>query len=98
MDFLGDGEKATERSPPENLTRWIITQPKGFRRKGIGKISRSARAYVYLLFTSHVQARSSIVGNAASAVDAQQVLKSTLKALVKEHYPVSADIDRYQSI
>ena len=98
MAFLGDGEKATERSPRDNLTRWIITQLKGVTGKGIGKISRSVRAYVYLVFTSHVQARSSIVDNAASAVDAQQVLKSTLKALLNEHYSVSADIDRYQSV
>ena len=49
MAFLGDGEKATERSPRDNLTRWIITQLKGVTGKGIGKISRSVRAYVYLL-------------------------------------------------
>ena len=51
-----------------------------------------------LIFTSHVQARSSIVGNAASALDAQQVFKSMLKALVNEDYLVSADIDRNQSV
>ena len=67
--------KATERSPPDNLTRWIITQSKGFTKKGIEKISRSLRAYVYLILTSQVQARSSIVGNSAPAVDAQQALK-----------------------
>ena len=33
----GDGGKATERSPPNSLTRWIITQSKGFTRKGIKK-------------------------------------------------------------
>ena len=70
MFFLGDGEKATERCPSDNLTGWIITQPKGFTRKGIRKISRSVRAYIYLVFTSYVQARSRIVGNAASAIDA----------------------------
>ena len=40
-------------------------------KKGIEKISRSARAYVYLVLTSQVQARSSIVGNSALALDAQ---------------------------
>ena len=39
--------KATKRSSPDNLTRWLITQSKGFTRKGIEKISRSVRAYVY---------------------------------------------------
>ena len=37
--------KATKRSPPDSLTQWIITQSKGFTRKGIEKISRSVRAY-----------------------------------------------------
>ena len=70
---FGHNVKATERSPSEDLTRWIITQSKGFTRKGIEKISRSVRAYAYLVLTSQVQARSSIVGNSAPAVDAQKV-------------------------
>ena len=57
--------KATERSAPDNLTRWIITQSKVFTKKGIEKISRSERTCVYLVLTSQVQARSSIVGNSA---------------------------------
>ena len=36
--------KATERLPPDNLTRWIITHSKSFTRKDIEKISRSVRA------------------------------------------------------
>ena len=59
----GHEVKATERSPPDNLTRWIITQSKGFTKKGIEKISSSVRAYVYLVLASQVQARSSIVAN-----------------------------------
>ena len=43
--------KVTKRSPSDNLTRWIITQVKGFTRKGIQNISRSVRAYVYLVLT-----------------------------------------------
>ena len=61
--------KTTEKSSPDNLTQWIIKQSKGFTRKGIEQISRSVRAYVYLVLTSHVQARSSIVGNSAPVVD-----------------------------
>ena len=79
--IFGHEAKATERSAPENLTRWIITQSKGFPKKGIEKISRSVREYVYLVLTSQVQARSSIVGNSAPAVDAQQALKGMFKAL-----------------
>ena len=50
--IFGHAVKATERSPPENLTRWITTQSKGFTKKGIEKISRSVRAYIYLVLTS----------------------------------------------
>ena len=66
--IFGHEVKATERSPPDNLTRWIITQLKGFRKKDIEQISRSVRAYVYLVLTCQAQAKSSIVGNSAPAV------------------------------
>ena len=62
--IFGHESKATERAPG-SLTR----------KKGIEKISRSVRVYVYLVLTSQVQARSSIVGNSAPAVDAQQALR-----------------------
>ena len=58
-------------------------------------MNRSVRAYVYLVLTSHVQARSSIGGNSTPAVDAQQVFKSTLKALINEDYPIGIKIARY---
>ena len=90
--------KAMERCPPENLKRWIITQSKGFTRKRIEKISRSVKAYVYLVLTSQVQARSSIAGNSEPAVDAQQVFKSTFKALINENYSIAIDIERYQGV
>ena len=89
---------ATERSPPENLTGWIIKQFRGFTKKVIKKISRSMRAYVYLVLTSQVQARSNIVGNSAPAVNAQQVFKSTFKTLIIEDYSIDIDIERYQKV
>ena len=92
------GIKATERSPSDNLSRWIITRFKGFTRKGIEQISRSVRAYAYLVFTSQVQARSSIVGSSAPAVDAQKVFKSTFKALINKDYSIGIDIERYQRV
>ena len=51
---------------------------------------------MYLVLTSQVQARSSIVGNSASAVDAQEVFKGTFKALIDEDYSISNDIQRYK--
>ena len=56
------------------------------------------RAYVYLVLTSQVQARSSIVGNSAPAVDAQQVFKSTFKALINKDYSITIDIERYEGV
>ena len=96
--ILTTGLKATKRSPPDDVGTWVITRSRGLTRKGIEKISRSVRAYVYLVLTSQVQARSSIVGNSASAVDAQEVFKSTFKALIDEDYSISNDIQRYQDV
>ena len=56
------------------------------------------RGYVYLVLTSQVQARSSIVGNSAPAVDAQKVFKKTFKALINEDYSLVIDIERYQGV
>ena len=94
--IFGHEVKATRRSPPDNLMRWIITRSKGFTRKGIEKISKSARAYVYLVLTSQIQTRSSMVGDSAPAVDAQQVFKSTFKVLIIEDIEIAIDINRYQ--
>ena len=90
--------KATERSLPDNLTRWIITQSKGFTKEGIKQISRSGRTYVYLVITSQVQARSSLVGNSAPAVDAKKVFKSTFMTLINENYSIGINIERYQGV
>ena len=96
--IFGHEIKATGTSPLSNFTRWIITRPKDFTRKGLGKISRSVRAYIYLVLTSQVQARSSIVGISADEVDAQQVFKSTFKALINEDCSIGTDIERYQGV
>ena len=95
-DIFGDEVKATERSPPDNLTQWIITQSKGFTKKGIEKIGRSLRAYVCLVLSSQVQARLSIVGNSVPAVDAQNLFMNTFKTLINEDYSIAIDIERYQ--
>ena len=94
--IFGHEVKATERSPTDNLTRWIIAQSKDFTRKGIEKISRSAMAYVYLILSSQVQARSTIVGNSVPAVDAQHFFKDAFKSLINED--LSIDIKTYQGV
>ena len=96
--IFGHEVKATERFSPDSLTRWIITKSKGFTKKCIEKISRSVRAYVYLVLTSQVQVRSSMVGNSAPTVDAQQAFKGIFKALINKEYSIGIDIESYQGV
>ena len=96
--IFGHEVKVTGGSLADNLTRWIITQSKAFKGKGIEEISRSVRAYVYLVLTFQVQTRSRTVGNSEPAADAQQVFKSTFKALINEHYSIGINIERYQVV
>ena len=56
------------------------------------------RVYVYLVLNSQIQVRSSIVGNSAPAVDAQQALEVMFKALINKDYSISIDIERYQGV
>ena len=53
-------------------------------------------AYVYLVLSSQAQARSTIVGNSAPGVDAQQLFKDTFKSLINED--LSIDIEKYQGV
>ena len=54
--IFGHEVKVTERSPADNLTRWIIAKSKGFTRKGSGKISRYVMAlFVWSLFVKSRQ-------------------------------------------
>ena len=53
-------------------------------------------AYVYLVLSSQVQARSTIVGNSTPAVDTQQLFKNTFKSLINED--LSIDIKKYQEV
>ena len=78
--IFGHEVNATERSPPDNLKRLIITESKGFTRKSIEKVSRSVMAHVYIVVSSQVQARSTIVRNSAPAVDGKQLFKDTFKS------------------
>ena len=61
-------------------------------------ISKSIRAYVYLLLTSQVQARSKIVGKTANALDAQNIYINSFEELLKSDYSIADDIVRYQGV
>ena len=59
---------------PNSMTRWIIETSVGFTNVGLLRISESVRAYACLILSSQASARSSIVGNTASALKAQSAL------------------------
>ena len=96
--FCCNGGKRTKVAAPKNLTRWIFKTSKGFTRVGLTLISKSVRAYVYLLLTSQVQARSKIVGKTANALDAQNIYINSFEELLKSDYSIADDIARYQGV
>ena len=55
----------------DSMTRWILEKSDGFIDALLYKISESIRAYAYLILSSQASARSSIIGNMASALTAQ---------------------------
>ena len=59
-------------------------------------ISKSVRAYVYLLLTSQVQARLKIVVKTANALNAQNIYINSFEELLKSDYSIADDITRYQ--
>ena len=88
--IFSNGSKATKRSIPDDPTRRITSPPKGLQRLGFEKVSTSVKGYIYLVLPSQAEAISSIAGYSASAVDAQQVFKSTFKAVINEDCSIRA--------
>ena len=96
--FCCNGGKRTKVAPPKNLTCWILKTSKGFTLVGLTMIRKSVRAYVYLLLTSEVQARSKTVGKTANALDAQNIYINSFEELLKSDYSIADDIARYQGV
>ena len=96
--FCCNEGKRTKVAPPKNLTHWILKTSKGFMRIGLTIISKSVRAYVYLLLTSQVQARSKIVGKTTNAFEAQNIYMNSFEELLKSDYSIADDIARYQGV
>ena len=93
---FGHKVKATERSPPDKVIQWTITQSKDFTKNGIKKISRSVMVYVYLVLSSQVKARSTMANNSAPTVDAQKIFKDTFNNLMRGD--LSTDTKKYQGV
>ena len=81
---------------PDSMTRWIIEKSEGFTDVELYRISESVRAYAYLILSSQASARSSIVGNTASALTAQSAFLNNFENVVNRRVNIQEDIKRYQ--
>ena len=81
---------------PDSMIQWIIETSVGFTDFGLLRISESVRAYAFLILSSQASARSSIVGNTASALTAQSAFLNNFEDIVNRKVDVREDIKRYQ--
>ena len=81
---------------PDSMTQWIIETSVGFTDGGLLNISESVRAYAFLILSSQASARSSIVGNTASALTAQSAFLNNFEDIVNHSVNIQEDIKRYQ--
>ena len=78
------------------MTLWIIEKSQGFTDIGLLRISKSVRAYAFVILISQASARSSIVGNTASALTAQSAFLNNFEDIVNRSVNIKEDIKRYQ--
>ena len=78
------------------MTWWFIEKSVGFTDVGLLRISGSIRAYAYLILSSQASARSSIVGNTASALTAQSAFFNNFENVVNRRVNIQEDIKHYQ--
>ena len=81
---------------PDSMTQWIIETSVGFTDVRLLKISESVRAYAYLILSSQASARSSIVGNMASALTAQSAFWNNFENIVNRRVDIREDLKCYQ--
>ena len=77
------------------MTRWIMEKSEGFTDIGLYRISESVRAYAYLILSLQASARSSRVGNTASALTAQSAFLNNFENVVNRRVNIQEDIKRY---
>ena len=76
---------------PDSMTRWIIEKSVGFTDVGLYGISESVRAYAYLILSSQASARSSIIGNTASALTTQSAFLNNFENVVNRRVDIRED-------
>ena len=81
---------------PDSMTQWIIEKSVGFTDVGLLRISESVRAYAFLILSSQASARSSIIGNTASALTVQSAFLNNFENIVNCRVDIQEDVKRYQ--
>ena len=66
----------------DSMTQWIIEKSVSFTDVGLYRIFESVRAYAYLILSCQAYARSSIIGNTASALTAQSAFLNNFEDIV----------------
>ena len=80
---------------PDTMTQWIIEKSVGFTDVGLLRISESIREYAYLILSSQVSARSSIVGICKCSNSSISFLNN-FENVVNRRVDIREDIKRYQ--
>ena len=80
----------------DSMTQWMIEKSVGFTDVGLLRILESVRAYAFLILSSQASARSSVVGNTASALTAQSTFLNNFENVVNRRVDIRKDIERYQ--
>ena len=80
----------------DSMTQLIIEKSVGFTDISLLRVSESVRAYAFLILSSQASARSSIVGNTASALTAQSAFLNNFENIVNRRVNIQEDIKRYQ--
>ena len=81
---------------PDAMTWWITEASVGFIDLGLLRISKSIRAYAYLILSSQASARSGIVCNTANVLTAQSAFLDNFENVVNRRVDIREDIKRYQ--
>ena len=81
---------------PDSMTCWIIEKSQGFTDVGLYRISEGVRAYAYLMLSSQASARSTVVGNMASALTTQKAFLNNFENIVNRGVDIREDIKHYQ--
>ena len=75
-----------------------MEKSEGFTDVGSYRISENVRAYAYLILSSQAFARSSIVGNTASALTTQQAFLNNFEDIINHRDSIQEDIKHYYQI